>query len=94
MRPLYAPRDRILQFPVASAARDDDVLLEERAQPLLHLAVADHDEAPVLEVAPARGPNGGVEQPRDHVVRDLTVLHPPHRAGGVEGFDYVHGPLT
>jgi hypothetical protein len=52
--------------------------------------IADHDEAPVLEVAPAGGADRGVEEARDQLVRDVPVLHASHRAGRVERFEDVH----
>jgi hypothetical protein len=64
----------------------------EGAEAGLDVGVVDQEEPPVLHVAAARGPDGGVEDARLHLGRDRVGLHPAHGARRVQRFVDVHGP--
>jgi len=85
-----AAADRLLERAVPPAAGGGNVLAEQLAEVRFHRGVANHDEAPVLEAAAARGADRGVEDARDQLVGHLARGHAPHRASRVERLEQLH----
>ncbi len=66
-------------------------MLVERGQGAFLVRVVDQEKPPVLLVAPAGCPNGGIEDAGLDIQWDGIWLHPSHGAGRVEGFVEFHG---